>query len=153
MASWAACCVRPAWHAGALAWKGLRPKSFTIPCHYSQSQLQGKTDQKFVENAFRLFRDCFAIKTVLTPAHFLDQVGHVQLDELFGILMQPHGDEHKQQQWSKIYVAWASCCASTSLFNAACRALRSASCCCSATSSRPAKRSITMRSERKGWLH
>ncbi len=37
-------------------------------------QLQGKTDQKFVEVAFRLFRDCFAIKTVLTPAHFLEQV-------------------------------------------------------------------------------
>lgn len=37
-------------------------------------QLQGKTDQKFVENSFRLFRDCFNIKTVLTPANFLEQV-------------------------------------------------------------------------------
>lgn len=37
-------------------------------------QLQGKTDQKFVENAFRFVRDCFNIKTVLTPQHFLEQV-------------------------------------------------------------------------------
>ena len=38
-------------------------------------QLQGKTDQRFIEVAFKLFRDCFNIKTVLTPGHFLDQVG------------------------------------------------------------------------------
>ncbi len=36
-------------------------------------QLQGKTDQKFVEASFRLFRDCFNIRTVLTPANFLEQ--------------------------------------------------------------------------------
>jgi hypothetical protein len=37
-------------------------------------QLQGKTDQKFVETAFKLFREAFGIKTVLTPGNFLEQV-------------------------------------------------------------------------------
>ena len=38
-------------------------------------QLQGKTDQRFVENAFKLFRDCLGIRSVITAAQFLDQVG------------------------------------------------------------------------------
>jgi hypothetical protein len=36
-------------------------------------QLQGKTDQRFVEASFRLARDCLGIRTVLTPALFLEQ--------------------------------------------------------------------------------
>lgn len=38
-------------------------------------QLSGKTDQRFVEAAFKLFRDHLNVKTALTPAHFLNQVG------------------------------------------------------------------------------
>lgn len=38
-------------------------------------QLQGKTDQRFVEAAFRLARDHLGVKTALTPAHFFAQVG------------------------------------------------------------------------------
>lgn len=42
-------------------------------------QLQGKTDKRFVEGAFRLARDCLGIRTVLTPAHFLEHVRVRQL--------------------------------------------------------------------------
>lgn len=38
-------------------------------------QLQGKTDQRFVEGAFRLARDHLGVRTVLTPAHFFATVG------------------------------------------------------------------------------
>ncbi|KAL6745505.1 Centrosomal spindle body, CEP44-domain-containing protein, partial [Haematococcus lacustris] len=41
--------------------------------HKAGYELQGKTDAKFVEGAFRLMRDAFSIKTVLTAAHFLEQ--------------------------------------------------------------------------------
>ena len=37
-------------------------------------QLQGKTDQRFVEHSFKLFRDCLGVRTVLTTSQFLDQV-------------------------------------------------------------------------------
>ena len=39
------------------------------------AQLMGKTDQRFVENSFKLFRDCLGIRTVLTASQFLGQVG------------------------------------------------------------------------------
>lgn len=37
-------------------------------------QLHGKTDERFVQCAFRAFRDVLGIKPVLTPSQFLDQV-------------------------------------------------------------------------------
>lgn len=37
-------------------------------------QLQGKTDQRFIESSFKLFRDVLNVKTVLTPAQFFEQV-------------------------------------------------------------------------------
>ena len=37
-------------------------------------QLLGKTDQRFLENSFKLFRDCLGIRTVLTASQFLGQV-------------------------------------------------------------------------------
>ena len=39
-------------------------------------QLVGKTDQRFVEHTFKLARDQFHIRTVLTPSQFLEQAGH-----------------------------------------------------------------------------
>ncbi|KIZ01257.1 hypothetical protein MNEG_6704 [Monoraphidium neglectum] len=36
-------------------------------------ELHGKTDQRFVEHAFRLMRDHLGVKTALTPAHFFSQ--------------------------------------------------------------------------------
>lgn len=41
---------------------------------YAMLQLQGKTDQRFVECAFKVFRDVFGIKPVVNPAQFLEQV-------------------------------------------------------------------------------
>lgn len=38
-------------------------------------QLQGKTDARFVEAAFKIFRDKFGLRPVLTTAQFLEQVG------------------------------------------------------------------------------
>ena len=38
------------------------------------TQLQAKTDDAFVKGAFRLCRDHLGIRTVLTPAQFLEQV-------------------------------------------------------------------------------
>jgi len=38
-------------------------------------ELQGKTDQRFVEHAFRLMRDHLGVRSALTPAHFFAQVG------------------------------------------------------------------------------
>lgn len=40
--------------------------------HAWPSQLQGKTDQRFVEHAFKLFRDVMGLKPVITPTQFLD---------------------------------------------------------------------------------
>lgn len=37
-------------------------------------QLQAKTDEGFVKGAFRLCRDHLGVRTVLTPAQFLEQV-------------------------------------------------------------------------------
>lgn len=37
-------------------------------------QLQGKTDQRFVEGAFRYLRDNLNVRTVLSPAQFLEPV-------------------------------------------------------------------------------
>lgn len=37
-------------------------------------QLQAKTDDGFVKAAFRLCREHLGIRTVLTPAQFLEQV-------------------------------------------------------------------------------
>lgn len=37
-------------------------------------QLQGKTDARFVEAAFKIFRDKFGLHPVLTAAQFLEQV-------------------------------------------------------------------------------
>jgi len=36
-------------------------------------QLQGKTDARFVEAAFKIFRDKFGLRPVLTAAQFLEQ--------------------------------------------------------------------------------
>jgi hypothetical protein len=40
----------------------------------SAAQLQGKTDQRFTEAAFRCLRECLHVKSVLSPAQFLEQV-------------------------------------------------------------------------------
>lgn len=37
-------------------------------------QLQGKTDEGLVKNAFKLFRDHLGLRVVLTPGQFLEQV-------------------------------------------------------------------------------
>lgn len=37
-------------------------------------QLQGKSDARFVEAAFKIFRDKFGLRPVLTTAQFLEQV-------------------------------------------------------------------------------
>ena len=37
-------------------------------------QLHGKTDARFVEVAFKVFRDKFGLRPVLTAAQFLEQV-------------------------------------------------------------------------------
>ena len=37
-------------------------------------QLQGKTDARFTEAAFKIFRDKFDLRPVLTTAQFLEQV-------------------------------------------------------------------------------
>lgn len=39
-----------------------------------QVQLRGKTDARFIEAAFRVFREYFRIKLVLSPHQFLEQV-------------------------------------------------------------------------------
>eukprot|EP00798_Chlamydomonas_sp_ICE-L_P004811 gene4811-34565_t len=46
-----------------------------VACHIANSsfELQGKTDKRFVETAFRLFRDVCQLKSVLTAAQFLEQ--------------------------------------------------------------------------------
>lgn len=36
-------------------------------------QLQGKTDARFVEAAFKIFRDKFGLRPVITAAQFLEQ--------------------------------------------------------------------------------
>lgn len=40
-------------------------------------QLQGKTDARFIEAAFKVFRDKFGLRPVLTAPQFLEQVSHV----------------------------------------------------------------------------
>ncbi len=47
-------------------------------CRMPRPQLQGKTDQRFVENSFRLFRDCFGLRPVLTAVQFLEQARPLQ---------------------------------------------------------------------------
>lgn len=37
-------------------------------------QLQGKSDARFVEATFKIFRDKFGLRPVLTTAQFLEQV-------------------------------------------------------------------------------
>lgn len=39
-------------------------------------QLQGKSDARFLETAFKVFRDVFDLKPVLSAAQFLEQVRH-----------------------------------------------------------------------------
>jgi len=43
-------------------------------------QLQAKTDEGFVKGAFRLCRDHLGVRTVLTPAQFLEQVMHGSME-------------------------------------------------------------------------
>ncbi len=45
-----------------------------ILCSCLPVQLQGKTDQRFIESSFKLFRDVLNVKTVLTSAQFFEQV-------------------------------------------------------------------------------
>lgn len=58
--------------------------SSLTPDHSVVFQLQGKSDARFTEVAFRVLRDYLGIKPVITPAQFLEQVWtqhrfHVQL--------------------------------------------------------------------------
>lgn len=52
----------------------LSPPTLSPPTHTKSQQLQAKTDDGFVRGAFRLCRDHLGIRTVLTPAQFLEQV-------------------------------------------------------------------------------
>ncbi len=45
------------------------------------AQLAGKTDLRFVECAFKLFRQALGIKPVITPAQFLEKVARCQEKE------------------------------------------------------------------------
>jgi hypothetical protein len=51
-----------------------------LRCIRSCVQLLGKTDAKFVEVSFRLFRDSFGIKTVLSPTNFLEHVSELPIE-------------------------------------------------------------------------
>lgn len=55
-------------------------------------QLQGKTDQRFVECAFKVFRGVLGIKPVVNPAQFLEQVcvcSHIHPAVIF-VPLPPH---------------------------------------------------------------
>lgn len=83
------------------------------------SQLQGKTDQRFVEAGFKLFRDLLSVKTYLTPAQFFEQVRRHQ---------QPAGSMHATPHRLPACQAWL-----TISLPHVCRALPSARCCWHAT--------------------
>lgn len=110
-------------------------------------QLQGKTDQKFVEASFRLFRDCLNVKTVLTAAQFLEQVGLSCADMLAGEKDPPRIVD--PEVVSKKAFKHMEACAVVQLFR---RALLSASCCLYATSLWHASASTMRRYARSVWL-
>lgn len=105
-------------------------------------QLAGKTDARFVEGAFRLFRESLGVKTVLQPSQFLSQVrrGHKGKDAVEGT----NGAEHRcwvlpcagtprmpmhvcmgrGGRGCATHAPSSWCCAAT------CRDLPSARCCC-----------------------
>ena len=68
-------------------------------CFLLLLQLQGKTDQRFVDNAFKLFRGYLNVKTVLTPAQFLGQVG---TDMWTGSIWQLWGHTDSCESWALI---------------------------------------------------
>ncbi|MEW5302425.1 MAG: hypothetical protein WDW36_005212 [Sanguina aurantia] len=65
-------------------------------------ELSGKTDQRFVEAAFKLFRDHLNVKTALTPAHFLNQ-GYAErkvllLCDVVGVCKKLHNEGVRKER-------------------------------------------------------
>lgn len=65
-------------------------------------QLQGKTDQRFVETAFKLFRDAMGLKLVITAAQFLEQ-GFAErkvllLCDAIGAVRRIHAQQARQER-------------------------------------------------------
>ncbi|PNH09698.1 Centrosomal protein [Tetrabaena socialis] len=65
-------------------------------------ELAGKTDQRFVEAAFRLFRDVLNVRTVLTPAQFFEQ-GFAErkvllLCDVITVCKKVHNEEVRQER-------------------------------------------------------
>lgn len=70
-----ACCTRrsPASRPMRRSAAALPPPSRPrLPWAACTLQLHGKTDQRFVEHAFKLFRDTMGLRPVITPAQFLE---------------------------------------------------------------------------------
>ncbi|CAD7697406.1 unnamed protein product [Ostreobium quekettii] len=65
-------------------------------------EIQGKTDQRFVECAFKVMRDIFGMRLVLTPGQFLEQ-GYAErkvllLIELLQVCKRRHNDLVRKQR-------------------------------------------------------
>ncbi|KAG2501080.1 hypothetical protein HYH03_000898 [Edaphochlamys debaryana] len=65
-------------------------------------ELAGKTDQRFVESSFRLFRDVLNVRTVVTPAQFFEQ-GFAErkvilLCDVIAVCKKVHNDEVRQER-------------------------------------------------------
>ena len=96
-------------------------------------QLQGKTDARFVEAAFKIFRDKFGLRPVITAAQFLEQASlffsnAIQVARLHALL-----------------------CLQRTLV-ATCRDLLSGSLCCCPMSLPTAKASTMLLYDGPGWL-
>ena len=96
-------------------------------------QLQGKTDARFVEAAFKIFRDKFGLRPVITAAQFLEQASlsfsaAVQFPRLHALL-----------------------CLKKALL-ATCRDLRNGSLCCCLMSLPIARASTMLLYDGPGWL-
>ncbi|GIL72177.1 hypothetical protein Vretimale_340 [Volvox reticuliferus] len=65
-------------------------------------ELAGKTDQRFVESCFKLFRDVLNVRTVLTPAQFFEH-GYAErkvllLCDIIAVCKKLHNEEVRQER-------------------------------------------------------
>ncbi|GIL45501.1 hypothetical protein Vafri_2721 [Volvox africanus] len=65
-------------------------------------ELAGKTDQRFVESCFKLFRDVLNVRTVLTPAQFFEH-GYAErkvllLCDVIAVCKKLHNEEVRQER-------------------------------------------------------
>ncbi|GLC57565.1 hypothetical protein PLESTB_001241000 [Pleodorina starrii] len=73
-----------------------------IKCPADVDELAGKTDQRFVESCFKLFRDVLNVRTVLTPVQFFEQ-GYAErkvllLCDVIAVCKKLHNDEVRQER-------------------------------------------------------